>query len=110
MRVATLKRFLSIPRFDLHLELHRLDCGASHKNLDAYDFCRMKWEEMKKLPPPPTKLVTGADLIALGFRPGPEFAKILRTVEDAILEGNVKTREEGLKLVHEQFPVGKGAK
>jgi len=103
MRVATLKRFLSLDRFDLHLELHRLDCMASHKNLEAYNFCKAKWEEFQKEPPPPRRLVTGEDLIALGMRPGPEFSKILRVVEDAILEGTVTTREEGLKLVESQF-------
>lgn len=102
MRVATLKRFLSLDRFDLHLELHRLDCLASHKNLDAYEFCRAKYEEWKASPPPPKKLVTGADLIAMGLKPGPEFSKILRAVEDAILEGTVTTRDEGLALAKKQ--------
>ena len=38
MRQATLKRFVRLPRFEEHLELHRLDCLASHGNLEAYDF------------------------------------------------------------------------
>jgi poly(A) polymerase len=99
MRVSTLKRFLSLDRFDLHLELHRLDCMASHKNLDAYYFCQKKWEEFKSLPPPPLKLVTGKDLIAFGLKPGPKFSEIIRSVEDNILEGTVKTREEALAFV-----------
>lgn len=61
MKLSTLKRFLSLDRFDLHLELHRLDCMASHKNLDAYQFCTEKYAEFKALPPPPMKLVTGAE-------------------------------------------------
>ncbi len=103
MRVATLKRFLSLPRFDLHLELHRLDCLASHGNLDAYRLCKAKWEELQKEPPPPLRLVNGEDLIQMGFIPGREFALILRTVEDAILEGTVKTREEGLEFVKRNY-------
>ncbi len=106
MRTSTLKRFLSMDRFDLHLELHRLDCMASHKKLEAYEFTKAKWEEFKKEPPPPLKLVTGEDLIGLGFKPGREFSTILRAVEDAILEGTIKTKEEGLVLVKQQF--GKG--
>ena len=35
---ATLKRFVRLPRFEEHLELHRLDCLASHGNLEAYTF------------------------------------------------------------------------
>lgn len=99
MKVSTLKRFLSMDRFDLHLELHRLDCMASHKKLDAYEFCKQKWEEFKSLPPPPLKLVTGKDLIALGLKPGPRFSEIIRAVEDNILEGTVKTRDEALNYV-----------
>ena len=38
MRQATLKRFVRLPRFEEHLELHRLDCLASHGSLEAYDF------------------------------------------------------------------------
>lgn len=103
MKVSTLKRFLSLPRFDWHLELHRLDCLASHGKLDAYQFCKEKYELMQAEPPPPLKLVTGGDLIALGFKPGPEFTKILTAVEDAILEGTVKTKEEGIALVKREF-------
>lgn len=106
MKVSTLKRFLSLPRFDLHLELHRLDCLASHGKLDAYEFCKAKYEQFLKEPPPPLKLVGGQDLIGLGFHPGPDFTEILRAVEDAILEGTVKTREEGIAFVKKHFGGG----
>ncbi len=99
MKVSTLKRFLSLNRFDLHLELHRVDCLASHGNLDAYHFSKAKYEEFLKAPPPPSRLVTGSDLIQLGLSPGPRFTEIIRTVEDAILEGTIKTKEEALDLV-----------
>lgn len=99
MRVSTLKRFLSLDRFDLHLALHKIDCLSSHGDLKAHQFCTEKYEEFKKLPPPPLRLVTGNDLIALGMKPGPRFSEVLRKVEDAILEGTVTTKEEGLKLV-----------
>lgn len=106
MKVSTLKRFLSMDRFDLHLELHRLDCMASHKKLDAYEFCHQKWEEFKALPPPPLKLVTGKDLIAFGLKPGPEFSEIIRSVEDAILEGTIKTRDQALEFVKKRLNKG----
>jgi poly(A) polymerase len=65
-----------------------------------------KWEEFKALPPPPLKLVTGKDLIALGLKPGPRFSEIIRSVEDSILEGTVKTREEALEFVKSQLSKG----
>ncbi len=103
MRLSTLKRFFSLDRFDLHMALHKIDCLASHKDLTAYHFCEAKRAEFAKEPPPPLRLVTGADLIEMGFSPGPEFSKILRCVEDAILEGAVKTREEGLAWVKQRY-------
>lgn len=103
MRLSTLKRFLSLPRFDLHLEQHRLDCMASHGNLDAYHFAKAKYEEFLKEPPPPTKLVTGEDLKGLGFAPGPIFTKILRDVEDQILEGAILDKDKALDYVKKTF-------
>lgn len=108
MRTATLKRFLSLPRFDLHLELHRLDCMASHGKLEAYEFCKKKYEEFLTLPPPPLRLINGQDLIERGFKPSPEFSKILRAVEDAILEGTVTNREEALKFLEENYSPHEG--
>jgi len=107
MRVSTLKRFMSLPRFDLHLELHRLDCLASHKNLDAYYFAKNRYEEFLKEPPPPLRLVTGEDLKNLGFLPGPLFSEIIRKVEDQILEGVIKTKDDALQYVKQNYSQSK---
>lgn len=103
MRESTLKRFLRTPRFAEHLELHRLDCLAGSGRLDNYEFVRRKLEELpeEQLKPPP--LLTGRDLIAEGYTPGPDFSKILTAVEDAQLEGRIRSREEALELVTELF-------
>lgn len=104
MRLSTLKRFVGTPRFDLHLELHKIDCKASHGKMDAYDFCQQKLKEFSALPPPPLRLVTGDDLISLGHRPGPHFGKILRAVEDAILEGEIKEKSQALEWIRKNHP------
>jgi len=83
MRPGTLKRFLRLPDFPLHLELHRLDCLGSHGMLDTYDFCRRKMEELTREDLHPVRLVDGDDLIRMGFAPGPLFREILTAVEDA---------------------------
>lgn len=101
MRESTLKRFLRLDRFDEHLELHRLDCISSHGYLDNYDYVRRKREELGQEQIKPPRLVTGKDLIEQGYAPGPEFSRILRAVEDAQLEGRVKTKEEALRLAAE---------
>jgi poly(A) polymerase len=46
----------------------------------------------------PDPLVTGDDLIGLGFRPGPGFKGTLERVYDAQLEDRITTREEGVEL------------
>jgi len=98
MRSSTLKRFVRQPKFEEHLALHKLDCLSSHRHLDTYEFVR---EFLAQTPPEqvtPSKLLTGDDLIYMGFSPGPEFKEVLRTVEDAQLEGSIQTREEALVL------------
>jgi poly(A) polymerase len=103
MRESTLKRFLRIDGFDEHLELHRLDCLASHRQLGNYEFVRKKREELSREQLKPTPMVTGHDLIACGYQPGPVFGEMLGFLEDAQLEGRIRTREEGLALLKSQF-------
>ncbi len=105
MKESTLKRFLRMPDFEEHLELHRLDCVAGSGRLENYEFIRGKLAEYseERLKPPP--LVTGADLIAAGYTPGPRFSRILTAVEDAQLEGRIGTAEEAMAMVRERFAV-----
>ncbi len=42
--------------------------------------------------------VTGRDIESLGLPPGPQFAIILKAVKRAVLNGEVRTREEQLGL------------
>ena len=105
MRESTLKRFMRLPQFGEHLEMHRLDCLASHRDLSLYDFVRDKLKNTPQEQIRPAPLVTGDDLIAAGYPPGPLFKEILAAVEDAQLEGTIASKEEGMKLVRQQFPV-----
>ena len=104
MRDSTLKRFLRLPDFHEHLELHRLDCLAGNGRLDSYQFTRRKLEQFPGEHLKPAPLVTGADLIAAGYQPGPLFSDILTAVEDAQLEGRIHSAGEALALVRELFP------
>ena len=98
MRASTLKRFVRLPRFQEHLELHRLDCLASHGSLDAYHFVRKFLMEtsLEKVYPP--RLVTGDDLKSMGLVPGPRFKEILLAIEEAQLDGRLQDRESALQL------------
>jgi putative nucleotidyltransferase with HDIG domain len=99
MKESTLKRFLRVPGFEEHLELHRLDCLASHRRLDNYEFVRRKLEELPADQLKPKPLLTGKDLIVAGYQPGPAFAKMLAAAEDAQLEGRIRSKEEALEVV-----------
>ncbi|HSU67199.1 MAG TPA: CCA tRNA nucleotidyltransferase [Tepidisphaeraceae bacterium] len=105
MRESTLKRFLRMPCFEEHLELHRLDCLSSNKLLENYEIVKEKLGELSAEHLKPARLLTGADLIAAGYEPGPHFSEILSTVEDAQLEGRIRTAGEAIELVREHFPL-----
>ncbi len=103
MKKATLKRFVRLPQFDEHMELHRLDCLSSHRHLDSYEFVQHFLDETPPEQVRPERVLTGDDLLAMGFRPGPEFARILREVEDAQLEGQLRTKVEAKDYVARNF-------
>jgi len=48
-------------------------------------------------------ILTGEDLKAMGFRPGPIFKKILESLLKAKLDGIVKTRADEEQFVFEKF-------
>ena len=104
MRESTLKRFLRLPAFEEHLELHRLDCLSSHRRLENYDLVRQAWLRLGEEGIRPPRLITGDDLLALGHRPGPLYRQILEAIEEAQLDRRVASREEALALVRERFP------
>jgi len=103
MRKGRLKRFLRMPHFNLHLELHRLDCLASHSMLDNYEFCKDQLQLLAEADLHPPRLLTGDDLIALGYPPGKLMGEILCALENTQLEGRIATREEAEKFVHDQW-------
>jgi len=109
MRESTLKRMLRLDRFEEHLELHRLDCSSSHGHLENYEFAKTKFEQLAPQELRPARLVTGDDLIAAGYAPGPDFSRMLEAAEDAQLEARIQSKEDGLELVRSTFgpPAGK---
>ena len=99
-----MKRFLRLPEFEEHLELHRLDVMSSNRRLENYELAKAKLEEYSAEHLKPQPLVTGADLIGMGYQPGPQFTRILRWLEDAQLEGRIRTQEGAMELVRVHFP------
>jgi poly(A) polymerase len=104
MKESTLKKFLRLPGFDQHLALHRADSLASHGNLSTYELIGRKLAEIPPEKIRPVALVTGDDLIAAGYEPGPRFREILEAVEEAQLDGRLLSRDMALEFVMQQFP------
>ncbi|MGH8048513.1 MAG: CCA tRNA nucleotidyltransferase, partial [Chthoniobacterales bacterium] len=102
MRVAKVKRFLARETIEDEMELHRVDCGSSHGMLDNYDFLLAKREEFANEPLIPPPLITGNDLIGLGWKPGPRFKETLDAVQTLQLEGTLNSRDEALAWVTAQ--------
>ena len=103
MRQSTLKRFLRLPQFDEHLALHRMDVLSAHGDLRLYDFAKQHYESAPAETIAPKLLLTGNDLIAAGYRPGPKFKSMLDAAEDAQLEGDITTSDQALALIRKLY-------
>lgn len=103
MRKATLRRLIGGSTFETELELHRLDCGASHGMLDNYEFLKEKQIEMANEPILPPHWISGRDIMALGVTEGPEIGKWIRVAYDAQLNGEYPDREAMLAWLEKKL-------
>ena len=103
MRPAKLKRLLARPTFPAELELHRIDCRASHGKLDNYLFLKQKAVELPNEVIHPAPLVTGHDLLAAGFAPGRLLGIVLGELAELQLEDQLRSREEALAYAQQRL-------
>jgi poly(A) polymerase len=103
MAQSKLKRLLFKSNIDDHLELYRVNCLSNGERLDNHSKYLDMLRELKKMPRE-APLLSGRDLIAMGYPPGPAFAEILRKVEDLQLEGILRTREDAVEFVKNYVP------
>ena len=103
MRASTLRRFMRLPLFEEHQELHRLDCESSHRRLESYEFVRAQLAALSAQDLRPAPLITGHDLISAGMTAGPLFSAILTELENAQLEQRIGTAEEALAMAREIY-------
>jgi len=106
MRKATLRRMLLRETFPLELQLHRLDCLGSHRRLDVYDFLVAQSAELAQQPEIRPPLLTGADLIQLGFKPGPALGRMLAELRERQLQDELKTPAQARQWVRRQMAAG----
>lgn len=101
---AAVMRLISrVPDFDILLALSKADYlgrGGVHDFTPVEEFVKDRTKEMGTKRPEP--LVTGWDLISMGYKPSPLFSKILAWAFDLQLEG--KTKEDIIKEIPLVFP------
>ena len=105
MRLATLKKMLAEEGFDELCRVARLDALASSRDLRYVLFCERRRAELGAEDLQPPRLLTGADLLTMGYAAGPRIGEILRLLEDAQLEGEVTSRAAAETFVRERFPL-----
>jgi poly(A) polymerase len=101
MKQSTLKRFFRLHDFAEHLALHKLDVTSSHNLLGMYDYAKQHFEAAPVEEWKPVLLLTGRDLIDAGLRPGPRFKQLLSDIEDAQLDGSIRTRDQAINLLRD---------
>ncbi len=103
MRPARLRRWMAQTLFPVELELHRLDCLASHRKKDSLQRIEKLNSEIKQQAPLPERWINGSDLLALGLPQGPGIGHWLREAYDAQLNGAAGSREELLQWLRERI-------
>lgn len=94
MKTSTLRKMIGAPTFPVELELHKLDCLASHGSIENYEFLKNIQKQFENDQPLPPRWITGDDMLKLGISEGPELGAWLKTAYDAQLEDQFKNREE----------------
>jgi len=99
LTAAQLKRLFARPESKELLQLVHAKLLAEEADLHPVMFC----EEFLARTPPlelnPPPLLTGDDLIALGWQPGPRFRETLEAVRDAQLNGELSTEQDARQYV-----------
>jgi poly(A) polymerase len=103
MRASTLRRLVGAPTFPVELELHRLDCCASHNILSNWDFLVEQQRQMASEPILPDPWIRGDDIISLGVLPGRDVGIWKKKAYDAQLEKTFAGRDELLAWLNSEI-------
>ena len=80
-----------------------MDCMAAHGNLDNWEFVRERRAAMPEEAVRPQPLITGRELIAAGYAPGPQFKRDAARRRGRAAGRGCTTAEEALRLLRERF-------
>lgn len=96
--VATMKRFLAQRYSRESRQMLRAIARAEASHATRVAWLDERFEQFLQGDVAPPPLLTGDDLTAAGWKPGPAFKRVLDGVYDAQLEDRVNTKEEALAM------------
>ena len=100
---STLKRYLALSYIEDLITLGEADALSATGDLDAINFIREKQQEIEPEVIKPVPLITGKDLIDLGFKPGPSFGIIIEEIEDLQLEELLIDKKDAIKYINSRY-------
>lgn len=103
MRQSKLKAFMARETIDIEIILHEADCFSSHGMMDNAEFLLKKIAETPPEEIKPQPIVSGDDLIKLGFTQGKKLGELLKEIYENQLDGVIKIREEALELAKKRL-------
>ena len=98
MRKSKLNLFMARPTIDIEIILHEADCFSSHGMMDNAEFLLRKIEETPPEEIKPQPIISGNDLLAMGFVQGKILGETLREIYENQLDGIIETREQALEF------------
>lgn len=96
MRPSKYKALIAKEIFPLELELHRIDCAASNKFIDTFVFLLDKIIEQRGERRLPRALISGKDLLDIGYQESPIIGKIIMRIVELQNDGIIKSKEEAI--------------
>lgn len=98
LRLSVFKKILCQPWLDSLLAFMKAVRAYKGNSLSPVEYCLARISEwgISKINPQP--FITGEDLKALGFLPGPQFKEILDHIRDEQLDERLQDRESALEL------------
>jgi poly(A) polymerase len=98
----TLQRVLVAPHIEQLLNYTEALLVGSEQSTQAIEYCRQQLQlPLAELNPP--LIITGDELIRLGFRPGPQFKSLLEALRNAQLEKRIITPQDAITYAHELY-------
>jgi len=97
------KKLMRSVTFEQELEFHKMHLNVLNEPLKSHDELKRFYNGLNKKDIFPDPLVTGKDLIARGFSPGPSWGKLLDELDLMRLEGEIVSKKDALEWIQQRI-------